>query len=77
MRQFLLNFCATLDHGRFSVVSGLSRDDLVRRAVIMALACQSHVLYEFVELAYLLEFQSYFATEMTARVPNFPESFSP
>lgn len=69
MRLFLLNFCATLDHGRFPVVRGLalSRGDLVRRAVIMALTWQSHVLYEFVELAYLLEFQSYFATEMTAR----------
>ena len=58
----------SLDHGRFPVVRGLalSRDDLVRRAVIMALMCQGHVLFESIELAYLLEFQSYFSTEMTA-----------
>lgn len=58
----------SLDHGRFPVVRGLalSRDDLVRRAVIMALMCQGSVLFESIELAYLLEFQSYFSTEMTA-----------
>ena len=58
----------SLDHGRFPVVRGLalSRDDLVRRAIIMALMCQGNVLFESIELAYLLEFQSYFASEMTA-----------
>jgi oxygen-independent coproporphyrinogen-3 oxidase len=64
----LEDYYDSLDHGRFPVVRGLalSRDDLVRRAVIMALMCQGHVLYESIELAYLMEFQSYFATEMTA-----------
>jgi oxygen-independent coproporphyrinogen-3 oxidase len=57
-----------LDHGNFPVVRGLAltRDDLVRRAVIMALMCQGHVLFESVDLAYLLEFRSYFAKEMDA-----------
>ncbi len=55
-----------IDHGRFAVVRGLalSRDDLVRRAVIMALMCQGEVLYESVNLAYLIDFRSYFAAEI-------------
>jgi oxygen-independent coproporphyrinogen-3 oxidase len=57
-----------LDHGRFPVVRGLAltRDDLVRRAVIMALMCQGHVQFESIELAFLIEFRSYFAKEMEA-----------
>jgi oxygen-independent coproporphyrinogen-3 oxidase len=48
------------------VVRGLAltRDDLVRRAVIMALMCQGQVQYESIELAYLVEFNSYFAKEL-------------
>jgi len=57
-----------IDHGRFAVVRGLalSRDDLVRRAVIMALMCQGEVLFESVNLAYLIDFKSYFAPELEA-----------
>jgi len=57
-----------LDHGNFPIVRGLAltRDDLVRRAVIMALMCQGQVQYESIDLAYLLEFRSYFAKEMEA-----------
>jgi oxygen-independent coproporphyrinogen-3 oxidase len=57
-----------LDHGRFPVVRGLalSRDDLVRRAVIMAIMCQGHVQFESIDLAYLIEFKKYFAKEMQA-----------
>jgi len=57
-----------IDHGRFAVVRGLalSRDDLVRRAVIMALMCQGEVLFESINLAYLIDFKSYFATELEA-----------
>ena len=59
-------YCDLLDQGRFPVVRGLamSRDDLVRRAVIMALMCQGHVQFESIELAYLVEFHSYFAKEL-------------
>lgn len=55
-----------IDQGRFAVVRGLalSRDDLVRRAVIMALMCQGQVQYESINLAFLLDFRSYFAAEM-------------
>jgi oxygen-independent coproporphyrinogen-3 oxidase len=55
-----------LDQGQFPVVRGLalSRDDLVRRAVIMALMCQGQVSFESIELAYLINFQKYFAKEM-------------
>jgi oxygen-independent coproporphyrinogen-3 oxidase len=57
-----------LNQGRFPVVRGLalSRDDLVRRAVIMALMCQGSLQYESIELAYMIDFKSYFATELTA-----------
>ena len=42
----------------------LSRDDLVRRAVIMALMCQGRVDFESIELAHLLRFRDYFASEL-------------
>jgi oxygen-independent coproporphyrinogen-3 oxidase len=55
-----------LDQGRLPVVRGLalSRDDLLRRAVIMALMCQGPLQFESIELAYLIEFRNYFAAEM-------------
>ena len=57
-----------LDQGRLPVVRGLavSRDDLVRRAVIMALMCQGALQYESIELAFLIDFRSYFAKELEA-----------
>jgi len=57
-----------LNQGRFPVVRGLalSRDDLVRRAVIMALMCQGRLQYESIELAHMIDFRSYFATELQA-----------
>jgi oxygen-independent coproporphyrinogen III oxidase len=57
-----------LDQGQFPIVRGLAltRDDLVRRAVIMALMCQGRLSYESIELAYLLDFKSYFQKELEA-----------
>ena len=57
-----------LDQGHFAVVRGLalSRDDLVRRAVIMALMCQGHVAFESIELAFLVDFKKYFFDELLA-----------
>lgn len=57
-----------LDQGRFPVVRGLalSRDDLIRRSVIMALMCQGHLSFESIELAFLINFKSYFAGEIEA-----------
>ena len=59
-------YCDLLDQGKLPVVRGLalSRDDLARRAVIMALMCQGQVVFESIELAWLLDFRSYFAAEM-------------
>jgi oxygen-independent coproporphyrinogen-3 oxidase len=55
-----------LDQGRLPVVRGLAltRDDLLRRAVIMALMCQGQLQYESIDLAYLIDFKSYFAAEL-------------
>jgi oxygen-independent coproporphyrinogen-3 oxidase len=47
----------------------LSRDDLVRRAVIMAVMCQGRVDIESIELAYLIDFRQYFAAEMRLLEP--------
>ena len=56
-----------LDQGRLPVVRGLalSRDDMVRRSVIMALMCQEQLEIESIELAHLIDFKSYFAAELT------------
>lgn len=43
-----------------------SRDDLVRRAIIMAIMCQGSVLYEPMEQAWLINFREYFARELAA-----------
>ncbi|MCH7345728.1 oxygen-independent coproporphyrinogen III oxidase [Pelomonas sp. CA6] len=42
----------------------LSRDDLVRRAVIMALMCQGRVEFESIELAHLITMRDYFRAEL-------------
>src|SRR6185295_15808091 len=55
-----------LRNGRFPIVRGLAleRDDLIRRAVIMAVMCQGWVEFESIELAHLVRVQSYFAAEL-------------
>jgi len=60
-----------LDQGRLPVVRGLalSRDDLIRRSVIMALMCQGELQFESIELAFLIDFSSYFAAELQALSP--------
>jgi len=62
----LEEYCDHLDQDRLPVVRGLalSRDDLARRAVIMALMCQGEVLFESIELAWLLDFREYFEPEL-------------
>jgi oxygen-independent coproporphyrinogen-3 oxidase len=59
-------YCGLLDQGRFPVVRGLalSRDDLIRRSVIMALMCQGHLQFEAINLAWLIDFKTLFANEM-------------
>ncbi len=55
-----------IDQGRLPIVRGLAltRDDLVRRAVIMALMCQGEALFEPLEQAWLIDFRRYFAPEL-------------
>lgn len=62
----LEEYADLLDQGRFPTVRGLvlTRDDLVRRAVIMALMCQGDVQFESIELGFLVDFRSYFAKEL-------------
>ena len=57
-----------LDQGRLPVVRGLalSRDDTIRRAVIMTIMCQGEVLYESINSAWLIDFKKYFASEIEA-----------
>jgi len=57
-----------LNQGRLPVVRGLALtfDDLLRRVVIMALMCQGQVQFESIELAFLINFKSYFAKELEA-----------
>jgi len=59
-----------LDHRSFPTVRGLSldRDDLVRRAVIMALMCQGRVVFESIELAHLIRMKEYFRQELADMV---------
>lgn len=61
----------SLRQGQLPVVRGiaLSRDDLVRRAVIMALMCQGRVEFESIELAHLVKMKNYFATELETLTP--------
>lgn len=55
-----------LHQGRFPVVRGLAltRDDLVRRSVIMALMCQGRIDFESVELGHLITMRDYFRNEL-------------
>lgn len=59
-------YCDLLDQGHLPVVRGLalSRDDLIRRAVIMALMCQGQLQFESINLAWLVDFKKYFAAEL-------------
>lgn len=61
-------YCDALDQGHLPIVRGLAltRDDMLRRAVIMALMCQGHLQFESINLAWLIDFKTYFASEMQA-----------
>jgi oxygen-independent coproporphyrinogen-3 oxidase len=60
-------YCDLLDQGHLPVVRGLAltRDDLIRRAVIMALMCQGQLQFESINLAWLVDFKKYFAAELS------------
>ena len=52
--------CHLVRQGQFSVVRdlALTRDDLVRRAVVMALMCQGRIEHESIKLAHLVKLRS-------------------
>jgi len=62
----LEEYDAALDEGRLPVWRGieLTQDDLLRRAVIQALACHFRLSIESIEDAYLIDFRDYFAREL-------------
>jgi oxygen-independent coproporphyrinogen III oxidase len=55
-----------IDQSQLPVVRGLalSRDDLIRRAVIMAIMCHGELSYESIELSYMVDFREYFKSEL-------------
>ena len=55
-----------VQQGRLPVVKGLSltRDDLARRSIIMALMCQGRVELADIEQSHLLDFATYFSREL-------------
>jgi oxygen-independent coproporphyrinogen-3 oxidase len=62
----LEEYYAALDAGRLPVWRGmvLTKDDLLRRAVIQALACHFRLSIESIESSYLVDFASYFSAEI-------------
>lgn len=62
----LADYQDTLAQGRLPVERGvaLTRDDLLRRNVILAIMCQGHVNHESVELSHLIDFKQYFSAEL-------------
>jgi oxygen-independent coproporphyrinogen-3 oxidase len=62
----LADYYARLDANELPIVRGLelTRDDLVRRSIIQALMCHFELSREAIDVAYLLDFDAYFAQEM-------------
>ena len=62
----LPEYTAAVEAGRLPVLRGyeLDADDVVRRAVIQALACQFAVSRESIAIAHLIDFDAYFAEEL-------------
>lgn len=55
-----------LDNAQLPIIKGLalSRDDLIRRAWIMAIMCQGHIQYDAFNEAWLIDAKKYFAIEI-------------
>jgi oxygen-independent coproporphyrinogen-3 oxidase len=56
----------SLDRGVLPVMRGLelTADDLLRRSIIQALMCHFELSIESIEIAHLIDFKSYFASEL-------------
>ncbi len=63
----LEDYYDALDRDELPIMRGLelNADDLVRRAIIQALMCHFELSKESFNIAYLIDFDSYFAVEMT------------
>ena len=59
-------YCDAIRQGQFAVVRGLTlaRNDLVRRAVVMALMCQGRLDFESIKVAHLIRMADYFNPEL-------------
>ena len=59
-------YYGALDRGQLPIMRGmeLNADDLVRRAIIQALMCHFVISKSSFNIAYLIDFDSYFATEL-------------
>jgi len=64
----LPEYYEALQRGQLPVVRGhaLTRDDLIRRDVIMAIMCQGRVAFESIEQAHGVHVEEYFAGELEA-----------
>lgn len=62
----LEDYYDALDRGELPIMRGieLSADDLARRAIIQSLMCHFELSTESIEIAYLLDFESYFRQEL-------------
>jgi oxygen-independent coproporphyrinogen-3 oxidase len=62
----LEDYYDALDRDTLPIMRGmeLNADDLVRRAIIQALMCHFEISKESFDIAYLISFDSYFATEL-------------
>ena len=62
----LEGYYGALDRGQLPIMRGmeLNADDLVRRAIIQALMCHFEISKSSFNIAYLIDFDSYFATEL-------------
>ena len=63
----LKNYYDCLDHNTLPIARGieLTADDLLRRAVIRALICNSSVTKESLSISYLIDFDRYFEAELS------------
>ncbi|MBI1965901.1 MAG: oxygen-independent coproporphyrinogen III oxidase [Betaproteobacteria bacterium] len=62
----LEDYYDALERGKLPIMRGieLTTDDLMRRAAIQALMCHFALSKESIEIAYLVDFDGYFATEL-------------
>ena len=67
----LAEYYDAIGQRQFPIVKGLilTRDDVLRKAVIMAIMCQGHVDFDAFEQAHLINFREYFAADLERLKP--------